>query len=77
MPRRDGEVVSGVILRRTAARIRDDVDSGQAHGDGTFLLAVADWLDQIANLHEYGSTGPRDMEIALTAARAYMGEAAS
>lgn len=32
------------VLRKAASRIRHDVEFGQAHGDDTFLLAVADWL---------------------------------
>lgn len=68
-----------VAMRRAAARIRHDVEYGQAHGDDAFLFAVADWLDNMAEraarnikpelyLHNWTH--------ALAVARAYLGESA-
>ena len=70
--------MSADLLRRAASLIHHDVGFGQAHGDDTFLLAVADWLDATADdmggLHESSWFGP-DVA-ALTVARAYLGEPA-
>lgn len=38
-------------------------------------LAVADWLEQTARLHDSGSSGPLDLPAALGVADAYLGGA--
>jgi hypothetical protein len=70
-------------LREAVARIRHDVEFGHAHGDDSFLLAVADWLDEQASIEPsyghplaYGSPppvihGPSRHAVAI--ARAYLG----
>ncbi|WP_028637742.1 hypothetical protein [Nocardioides sp. URHA0032] len=81
--------MSAEVLRQAATRVRHDVEFGQAHGDDSFLIAVADWLDFAAAgrgaldmvaahngrpLNTDGSQLFRDMEQrALTVARAYLG----
>ena len=80
--------MSAEVLRRAAARIHHDVDFGQAHGDDTFLLAVADWLEHQATAAEFHEQQDAENEFvddytpragtvrALAVARAYLNESA-